>query len=254
MQSKKSTKLLLSEKTKDQMVLDISPYRAGLYLCQKEDGEMNEDASFIHIENALGFLGVADGAGGHALAHEASSAAAQVFLEDKKLEPYALIEKANEKVLSLNADAKTTLAFAELLESQVRFFSIGDSEILFLNSRADLIYSNIPQSTVGHKIEGGLVSQEDSLFEEERHIVHNLMGDEYIRIESTNKLPFKKGYTLVIGSDGLFDNISHEKIISTIGKGDFIKSFEALVELCESKEDWVKDDDISFIVLRKISA
>ena len=76
-----------------------------------------------------------------------------------------------------------------------------------------------------------------------------------MRIEVASKMKVKKGHTILVGSDGLFDNLSHQSLGELICSGSFEKSIEQLNLLCtEQGEDWKKDDDISYILIRKIKA
>ena len=145
---------------------------------------------------------------------------------------------------------------ATIHQDNLRSFSVGDSEVIYWNGHGSELYSNIPQSEVGYRIEAGLLSQDESLDDPERYSVNNLLGDTSIRIEVASKMKIKKGHTILIGSDGLFDNLSHEELTELVGKGSFDKSFEELSSICieQNIETWKKDDDISFVLVRKIKA
>lgn len=244
-------------------LVDWGDYRIGYFLAKnKNKSTGNEDALFIASEKDNLIFGVSDGAGGHPKGSEAAYLTGNLVMKafqnktDKELNIINLIEKINDEILDMKVGAHCTLSLATISKDHLRSFSVGDSEIIYWNSFATEIYSNIPHSEVGYQIEAGVIEQEESLDAPDRYMVNNMLGDTSIRIEVASKMLIKKGHTLLIGSDGLFDNLSHEQLNLIVGKGVFEKSFEELVEICkkQNEETWKKDDDISFIMLRKIKA
>lgn len=253
MQSEK--KFLHDIDDSDSDLFDMGNYRVGYFISRSisKETKKNEDCLFYKSKGDVFTFGVADGAGGHPRGRDASFIAGNEVLESKLSGAIELIESINDKIMDLKAGAKTTIAFGQIKQDQVRFHTVGDSEILFWNAHGSLLYCSIPHSNIGHEIRAGLISQEDSLEAPHRNIVNHLLGDEFIRIEATSSISIKKGQTLVIGSDGLFDNISHESLTELIGKGQFDEGFKTLNDLCLKQEEgkWLKDDDIAFIVIRK---
>lgn len=241
-------------------LFDFGDYRIGYFISRhkyKEGADNNEDSLFISGEEKAFVFGVSDGAGGHPRGRDASVAISEELATYKEnTNCLEIIESANQKVNDLKAGARSTLAFAEIKNDLIRFFHVGDSEILYWNAHGNEIYTSTPHSGVGHMVKAGVLGQEESLAHPERNYVNNLMGDDLIKIESTSASAIKKGHTILIGSDGLFDNIPHDSLTELIGQGIFDKSFEALVEFCkdQTEDRWLKYDDTSFIVIRKIKA
>ena len=246
--------------TLEHEVFDCGDYRIGYFIQKNESkDEQNQDTLFFFGKDDFILFGVADGAGGHPNGHEASYSAGESILQyvrSKKPEDFQLIrliEEANFKVRENFPEAYTTLAFAALFDNDLRSYSVGDSEIQYFNNQGEIIYNNIPQSPVGYAVEAGYMSQEEGLDHSERNIVNNLLGDELLRVEVASKVLLKKGYSVLIGSDGLFDNLSHEELNDRLGKGSFEDNFKQLCQFCIDKgESWRKDDDVSFILLKKI--
>ncbi len=241
-------------------LFDFGDYRIGYFLARhklKEANDLNEDSLFISGDEKSFVLGVSDGAGGHPRGRDASVTISEALAAYKDGDNCIdLIEKANEGVSALKAGARSTLACAHIKDDIARFYHVGDSEILYWNAHGNEVYTSTPHSGVGHMVKAGVLGQEESLSHPERNYVNNLMGDEVIKIESTSGASIKKGHTILIGSDGLFDNIPHDSLTELIGQGNFDKSFENLVEFCKNQTDetWLKYDDISFIAIRKIKA
>lgn len=240
-------------------LFDFDQYRIGYYIQKNlEKSSENEDSLFFYGDkNGIG-LGVSDGVGGHPRGKDASRIASEGVMNYIKNEKFQSLqyldnlEKVNMEIRDLKVGAKTTLTSAIIKDEEVRFYSIGDSEVLFCNTKGFLIYSNIPQSPVGYGVHGGYIDQEESLDDPERHLVNHLMGDEILRFEASSKIPFKKGHTLLLGSDGLFDNVEHQKLLDIVGGGSFEDAFDNLKQLCTNTEDWRKDDDISFFIVRRV--
>lgn len=243
-------------------IFDWSDYRIGYFIQKnKEKMDENQDTLFFLGRGSSCVFGVADGAGGHPNGLEASYLIGESILqyvrttEDTDFQFISLIESANNKVREKYPKAHTTLSFSALFGNELRSYSIGDSEVQYFNGQGHIIYNNIPQSPVGYAVEAGLLSQDEGLDHSDRYLVNNLIGDEQLRIEVASKVGLKKGYSVIIGSDGLFDNFPHEEIADIVGHGSFEQGFSKLVGLCKERGDsWRKDDDVSFIVLRKIKS
>lgn len=264
MPSEKSLEILMHKvETSESEMFDWGDYRLGYFISKNKDkSSSNEDTVFIVSSQEHLIFGVSDGAGGHPKGDEAAFLTAQTVIENFKKQSFedvkmiTLIEDINDRVLDMKAGARCTLALATISQDCLRSFSVGDSEVIYWNSLGSQLYSNIPHSEIGYQIEAGVLEQEESLDDPDRYIVNNMLGDRSIRIEVASKMNIKKGHTVLLGSDGLFDNLSHEQLTEMVGKGSFEKSFEELVEKCliQDKETWKKDDDISFVMLRKIKA
>lgn len=246
--------------TSEKDIIDWNDYRIGYFIQKNQtEGSENQDTLFFIGKSDFCLFGVSDGAGGHPNGKEASYLVGEnifQYVRTKKADDVQLIrliEEANNNVREKYPKAYTTLAFAALFDNELRSYSVGDSEIQYFNSSGATLYNNIPQSPVGYAVEAGYLSQEEALDHKDRNIVNNLLGDEHLRIEVASKVLLKKGYSVLVGSDGIFDNISHEELAEIIGRGSFDEGFKKLCYFCEEKgENWRKDDDISFVFLRKI--
>lgn len=263
MQSNNLEILLHDKAGHESQIFDWNEYRIAVFLAKnKEKSTNNEDSLFVYGNESNLVFGVSDGAGGHPRGKDAAFIAASEvinFYKNKNInsiQEIEVIESINDKIIDLKAGARSTISMATIHQDNLRSFSVGDSEVIYWNGHGSELYSNIPQSEVGYRIEAGLLSQDESLDDPERYSVNNLLGDVSIRIEVASKMKIKKGHTILIGSDGLFDNLTHEELTEIAGKGTFDKSFEELSKICieQNIETWKKDDDISFVLVRKIKA
>tara|TARA_R110002072_G_scaffold534_7_gene4089 strand:+ start:129 stop:905 length:777 start_codon:yes stop_codon:yes gene_type:complete len=239
-------------------IVTIGNYKVGYFISRSKlkTSEENEDCLFLKETKDEILLGVCDGAGGHPRGRDASYTIGNTFMKESGPSKHELINKINKEVIDLKVGAKSTLAFASFKGDFVKFFSVGDSEVLYWNYQGNEVYSSTPHSIVGHRVKAGDISQSESLHDSERHYVNNMMGDEFVKIESTTNIQIKKGHTILIGSDGIFDNLSHSELHLLAASGSFESSFEGLVKVCteQDEEKWIKDDDIAFILVRKIIA
>lgn len=237
-------------------LFDYENFRMGVFNIKSKarEGNDNEDALFVSVEKNILRIGVSDGAGGHPKGKEAAFEVADEVKTIDKRNMLEQVEAANNRVRGLKAGAMATLALAQINDDRVSFHTVGDSEVVYWNAQGREIYSSIPHSIVGAKIEAGVTTQKESLEDPERHIVTNMMGDEFVRIQSTSTFELKKGHTILVGSDGVFDNISHRQLDEIVAKGKFDDSFNEICEICtrQDPESWRKDDDITFVLLRKI--
>ena len=239
-------------------IIDLDDFKIGYFVGKKWQSETTNDDALVIAQNKDEILlCIADGAGGHPKGDEAAKLAVlemkEAFLKNENF--LEAIEKVNDKINAFRAQAHSTLIFAHIKGDYIRFFSVGDSEVLYWNAVGSLLYNNVPQSMVGHAVEAGLISQEDSLGHENRHIVHNMLGDPSIRIEVTTRFELKKGHSIILGSDGLFDNLDHQELEAICSRGQFQDVFSELTDYALKRsqdEEWIKDDDISFIFLRRI--
>ncbi len=255
MLSAKDLPLVLSKLEETQSgVLELDSYRIYFYISKnQESGKDNQDALFIKNLRKGFMFGVADGAGGHPKGAEASHLAVSTCVKAQTSLGIELFGEVNSKIVDLKVGARTTLAVGSLEDDWVRYLSTGDSEIIQWNSIGTTVYTNIPDSYVGYKVEAGELGQEESLDDPDRYIVHNMLGDKNIRAEATTKIEVKKGHTILVGSDGLFDNLSHKQLREMVAKGSIDETSEKLITLCNERgEEWRKDDDISFLLIRKI--
>ncbi len=257
MPSNEDWKLLISASETDGVQTKVvGDYEISYFVAKDPDKDKdNEDSLFISYSAGQLLMGVCDGAGGHPRGADASKIVCETFVKQhhKNKEHFDLaqvIEEANQNVIDLKAGAKSTMILAWVTDGKFRSASVGDSEVVYWNSQAREIYSNIPHSVVGYKIEAGILDQEKALDEDDRYAVDHLMGDEFIRIEMSSGMALKKGHCLVLGSDGIFDNFSHNQLSSIFSEGKLTE----FAELCKSqpKDNWKKRDDVAFIFLKKL--
>ncbi len=227
----------------------------------------NEDAAVIvPVANRGAILAVADGLGGQRSGAEAAELAVKavagcVTAADSVAGLRAAIldgfERANQSVSDLGVGAATTLAAVEIDGSTIRPYHVGDSTILVAGQRGRIELLTVSHSPVGYAVEAGLLDEHEAIHHEDRHLVSNIVGSPEMRIEVGRSLTLKPRDTLLIGTDGLFDNMHVAEVVEAIRKGRLAVIAGALADAClrrmqEPEPDHPSHpDDLTFLIYRR---
>ena len=249
-------------------IYDAGPGRVVIYSASSPDNDNpNEDrVAVMPVGTDSLVLMVADGAGGHSSGDTASDTAIKLIQrsikkaasDNSELREAILtgIENANTTLMESLSGSATTISLAEIHGNMVRTYHAGDTEILITGLKGKLKYQTLIHSPVGYAVEAGLLDEGDAIMHEDRHIVSNVLGfpDMHITIGSPVKLAPHD--TLLIATDGLFDNLQKDEVLNLVRKGKMIKCANGLIEkaskrMFEHNEDQPsKYDDLSFIMFR----
>ncbi len=233
----------------------------------------NEDvAALWPVGPSSGVLAVADGVGGHAGGERASRLAIETIQKSLQesaaaradtTEPVDLragilngIEAANAAVRELGTGAATTLALVEIHNGVIRPYHVGDSAILVTGQRGKVKLQTIPHSPIGYAVEAGLMKEEEAIHHEARHMISNVIGSEQMRIEIGPPTELAPRDTLLLASDGLFDNLLPNEIVATIRSGPLDEAVGALVQTAQDRmasqvgDAPSKPDDLTVIAFR----
>lgn len=224
----------------------------------------NEDAAIVlPYENGSAVLAVADGLGGAQAGETAAAIAVQtlkeVVLRDHN-ERYPLraaimdgIEAANRRILDLGIGAATTLAVLEIQDDTVRTYHVGDSMILMVGSQGKVKWQTVSHSPVGFAVEAGMLDEQEAMHHAQRHIVSNVVGDNEMRIEIGPTIQLAPRDRVILGSDGLFDNLHIEEITERLRKGPLARcvgdlAAEARRRMLEPRDGLpCKPDDMTMV-------
>lgn len=94
-----------------------------------------------------------------------------------------------------------------------------------------------------------------AMHHEDRHLISNVVGDARMRIEIGPALTLSQRDTVVIASDGLFDNLSIAEVVDGLRKGKLAQSVDSVTELAYQRMLGIKDqpckpDDLSIVAIR----
>lgn len=227
----------------------------------------NEDAlGLIPCGNNAGVLVVADGLGGLPSGKQAASIAVRQVsrnvianCSEQPVFREAIldgIEQANQRVMATGTGSGTTIVVVEIENRSIRPYHVGDSEILITGQRGKIKHQSISHSPVGYAVEAGLIEAGDAIHNEERHLVSNIIGATDMRVEIGPKITLAPLDTLVIASDGLFDNLHAGEIKDIIRTGPLPAAAEQLLQACRARMTQFsealphKPDDLGFILFR----
>jgi serine/threonine protein phosphatase PrpC len=231
---------------------------------ERPDASQDRGMLWIAVDGRC-VLAVADGVGGIAGGARAAETALQSLLSCLQATGAGSLraavldgfEDANRRVLGLGSGARTTLVAVSIEDGILRSFHAGDSTALVVGQRGALKHQTISHSPVGYALESGLIDEESAIDHEERHLVSNLIGDEEYRIEIGHHLHLAPYDTVILGSDGLFDNLTIPQIVQRARTGSLLGVATDLAAASlrsmrgESEEQAGKPDDLTFLLLRQ---
>lgn len=205
----------------------------------KQSADENEDAALLApCDTESGILAVADGLGGvraggtaSLLTMETLTGAIARGLEDSAMLRTAVlngVEQANTAVQALGIGTATTLAVVEVQGQTVRPYHVGDSMILVVGQRGKIKLQTTSHSPVGYGVEAGLLDEKEAMHHEDRHLVSNVIGDPDMKIEIGSVLHLAPRDTVLLASDGLFDNLHVDEIVARIRKGPLNSAVQRL--------------------------
>ncbi|MEX2480470.1 MAG: protein phosphatase 2C domain-containing protein [Gammaproteobacteria bacterium] len=227
---------------------------------------VNEDGVLVldFAEQTL-VVAVADGAGGYPDGGSASALALAALDAachgEGELQARAAIlngfEAAHQAIKDHGAGGATTLAVIEVVADTLRTYHAGDSGILVVGQRGRVKLQSVFHSPTGYAVEAGLLDEEEALHHEHRHMVSNLLGMEPMSVAIGSPITLARRDTVVIASDGLYDNLYVPEIIEIVRKGPLLDSCWTLVDtacarmLAAAPGQPSKPDDLSVVLLRR---
>ena len=232
-----------------------------------ENEQLNQDKiSIIPVDDQSMVLVIADGAGGYAHGGQASSVvitkitnALEKAISTKNSLREAIligIETANRTIIEDIKGGASTVAVVEIQGRMIRTYHVGDTEVLITGLRGKVKHSTISHSPVAYAVEAGFLDESDAVMHKERHFVSNILGFEDMHISISTPTCLSSYDTLIVGTDGLFDNLHKDEIVQLIRKGALKLSSQKLISLAnermlgENSKQPSKSDDMSFILYR----
>lgn len=199
----------------------------------------NEDSvAVIPLPNDDLVLAVADGVGGHRGGGDASRTAVRALAaaltepgeQSVRSRVVDGFERANTAVIELGIGALTTLVVAAITGREMRSFHVGDSTALLFGQRGRLKLQTVDHTPVGYAVESGAITAQEAMTHPDRHLLTNAVGNEDMRIDIGPVRKLNPHDTVVLASDGLFDNLTVDEIVEVSRHGDVLACTEALVK------------------------
>lgn len=232
----------------------------------RADGEPCEDAAAaVSLGSACALL-VADGVGGHrdgAGASRSTIEAITARLGTVSADGLAMqgavlagVESANEHLIG-GGGSGTTILVAVIDGDELRSVHAGDSELLVVGQRGKVKHQTVSHSPVGYGLEAGLIDADDGLDHADRHLISSCVGMPGMRLEVASAIRLAARDTVVLASDGLWDNLHVAEVTEIVRKGPLPRAMEELVRRCRARmrgEDPAvagKHDDLSILLFRR---
>jgi serine/threonine protein phosphatase PrpC len=165
-------------------------------------------------------------------------------------------EAANQAVIAMGIGAATTLAVVDIAGNQLRAYHAGDSRILVCGQRGREKLLTTAHSPVGYAVQAGIIDEQAALKEEELHLVTNVVGNPDMHVEMSSLLTLAVRDTVVLGSDGLFDNLAPGEVADLLRAGDLHAAVKRAVGLVRVRMDTEgerhpsKPDDLTVVAYR----
>ena len=218
-------------------------------------GEVNEDAATVLTTDEGTLLAVADGVGGLPRGEAASRMALETLGASVKRETIERsFELANEAVHKMRGPA-CTLVVALISEGALTTLHAGDSQAMVIGGRGKLKHITTPHTVAGLGERAGLLEGEEVESHPERHVVTNALGDKVVRMERTSWGELADLDTVLLASDGLFDNLSAPDIAAKMWGGELLERVVSIAEASrarmESDDEAAKPDDLTIVAWRR---
>lgn len=207
--------------------------------------EPNDDsAGVVYLSADAAVLVVADGIGGGPMGYKASAIAVETVVNhvsgadpavDLRGAILNAIEAANQQILAMGSGAATTLAVVQIQRGIARAFNVGDSMMLIFGGRGRIKWKSLPHSPVGYAVESGLLDEADAMTHDDRHVISNYVGSREMHIEIGPSQRLAPRDTIIVGSDGLFDNMHLNEIVQLGRRGKPIHRVEGLATLATKR-------------------
>lgn len=236
--------------------------------CPSKSGdEVNEDgAAVLDLGARSTVLCVADGLGGHPSGEHASElaiAAIERAVKGEDGEPdgsdaaiLSGFEAANRAVRELGVGAATTLVVAVVDRGILRTFNVGDSGVLVFGGRGRVKLQTPWHSPVGYALSAGLIDEDAAMQHADRHLISNVVGDEAMRVEVGAPIRLAQRDTIVLATDGLFDNLTTAEIGDALTGAGLAERTRVLIDECRERMRTPsgvrpsKPDDLTLVVMR----
>ena len=221
----------------------------------------NEDAlGIFQLEPDRVWLAVADGVGGLPRGREAATQVVEMLGEPRSQDNDAVIEariqSANQALLEQLPGSATTISIVEISQDSLTSYHAGDSAALVVGQRTRIKLKTQCHSPVGIAEANDILDEKQALFHPRRHLLNNMVGDPALWLEKTGPLELAPRDTVLVASDGLWDNLFVSEVIEAIRVGSLLQAAQLLADTVMTRMSTPvagvpsKPDDVSFILYR----
>tara|TARA_B100001123_G_scaffold177769_1_gene203810 strand:- start:2150 stop:2908 length:759 start_codon:yes stop_codon:yes gene_type:complete len=224
-------------------------------------GHKNQDAVGVFCWEDDGLLlAVADGVGGIPGGGAAAGRVIEVLARSPggpQDDPVGdLLNEVNKSALADNSIGASTVSAVRIERDRLTSHHAGDSATLVVGKRGKIKLQTTCHSPVGMALASGKLTEHEALFHKERHLLSNMVGDSQLWVERSESILVSSSDTVVVASDGLWDNLFLDEVIECVRKDPLETAAGQLVKLARHRmttpgmQNPAKPDDLSFILYR----
>ena len=221
----------------------------------------NEDAvGVFYWEGKTGVLVVADGLGGLPRGGDASQQMVESLSHPKireNVDPVvACLESVNESLVSGHSGSGTTVSVVTIGHRGIRSYHVGDSATMVIGRRGRIKFQTTPHSPVGIAEANGQLDEKTAMIHPNRHVINNIIGMPDMWIDIGKPIQLADLDTVILASDGLWDNLYREEVSRLVGNRSLMEAAEGIFQMAtermkrEPSSEFGKPDDLSFILYR----
>ncbi len=223
----------------------------------------NEDSlAIIEVDDTHCVLAVADGLGGLPEGAAASKIVVDGLIDGlngKRMDEIEdMVQRCNDILVDQDVGNATTLSIAEIRDDTLLTYQVGDSSVWVIGQQGKPKFRSPVHSPVGEAIAAKKLSEIDALLHRERNLVSNVIGSIEMYVEVCDAVTLAPRDTVLVASDGLFDNLFEDEIIEIVRKGPLLESAQELItQASERMAQWPSNgktpahpDDLTFILYR----
>ena len=226
----------------------------------------NEDAyAVMPIDDDTIVLAVADGGGGHPFGDAAARLAIQsLIVELREASSTSLdtaifngFEVGQGMITGQIPGAATTLVVVEISKHTARMYNVGDSGACVIGSRGKNKFQTVFHSPIGYAMAAGLLTEHEAMCHAARHLVSNTLGSEDMEVDIGKPMALALRDTVLIASDGLYDNLMRAEIAQLACKGTLEQACRSLVDAASARMRQCgtghpgKPDDLTVLMYRR---
>lgn len=193
--------------------------------------DRNEDGAALFGLGDATLIAVADGVGGLPGGESASSLALDELgrsvaeligepatgqLRNAVLDGF---ERGHRAIRDQGDGGATTMTAVTIQGNRLRSYNAGDSAVMIVGGDRELKLQTVPHSPVGYALESGLIAEQEALAHENRNVIFNCLGLDRLHIEYTSEVVLEPDDTVLLGTDGLFDNLTQDELIDALTGG-----------------------------------
>ena len=222
----------------------------------------NEDS--VRACGDVGFFMLADGVGGNRSGEIASQSALDALEKFVRHNPpewlgsrdeifryfRAAVNYVNQFIIKLSeakpqyAGMATTLVFAYVRDREMYVANVGDSRVYLMHD--DMIQQITDDHTyVNDLVKMGAISKEEAHMHARKNVITRAIGANANNEPDCFCVPLEKGDRILLCSDGLYDEVDDESILSTVTRSDDMT--DCVRELVAMANDNGGNDNISVI-------